>query len=172
MSLRYEQAETLLVAIGLYSVLSEYDPIFVGTLPIDVDIEGSDIDIICEARDLDELANLLTETYSDQPGFTVEKKKREGVYLVCRFSVMTFDIEIYAEDKPVKAQNAYRHMEAERKLLLIGGEGAREDIRRLKRNGLKTEPAFARFFRLEGDPYDAVLELADLSVSEILSRVG
>jgi len=172
MSLRYEQAETLLVAIGLYSVLSEYDPLFVGTLPIDIDIEGSDIDIICEARDLDELAKMLTESYSDQAGFMAEKKTRGQEYLVCRFSVMTFDIEIYAEDKPVKTQNAYLHMEAERKLLLIGGEGAKEDIRLLKRNGLKTEPAFARHFKLDGDPYEAVLELADLSVSEILSKVG
>ncbi|MCG8493296.1 MAG: DUF4269 domain-containing protein [Sneathiellales bacterium] len=172
MSLRYEQAETLLVAIGLYSELSEYDPLFVGTLPIDIDIEGSDIDIICEATDLDELARRLSDAYSDQTGFITEKRQRQGDYLVCRFSVMTFDIEIYAEDKPVKQQNAYLHMEAERKLLLIGGEGARGEIRRLKRNGLKTEPAFARYFKLEGDPYDTVLELADLSISEILSRVG
>ncbi len=172
MSVRYEQAETLLNAIGIYSVLSQYDPLFVGTLPIDVDIPGSDVDVICDVSDHAAFARLLTENYGDQPGFEVISPATENSYTVCRFSCVTFDIEIYGEDRPVREQNAWRHMEAERKLLLVGGEDARLAIRSLKRSGLKTEPAFAEHFGIGGNPYDALLEVADLNVSEILSRFG
>lgn len=172
MSVRYEQAETLLNAIGIYSVLSLYDPLFVGTLPIDVDIPGSDIDVICEVSDHTAFARRLVENYGDQPAFEVILPAEDKDYTVCRFSCLTFDIEIYGEDRPVRAQNAWRHMEAERKLLLVGGESARQAIRSLKRSGLKTEPAFAEHFGIDGDPYEALLEVADLSLSEILSRYG
>jgi hypothetical protein len=36
---------------------------------------------------------------------------------------------------------------------------AHREIRRLRRAGLKAEPAFARYFGLEGDPYEALLAL-------------
>lgn len=33
---------------------------------------------------------------------------------------------------------------------------------------MKTEPAFAHYFRLEGDPYERLYELADVSEEELL----
>ena len=38
------------------------------------------------------------------------------------------------------------------------GPAFKEQIRGLKRNGLKTEPAFAKLLGLNGDPYRAVLD--------------
>ncbi len=172
MSLRFEQAETLLNAIGVYSNLSEFDPTFVGTLPIDIDIVGSDVDVICDVPNPLQFVRLLQDCYGDQPGFTISSPDRSKGYVLCRFDCMDFEIEVFGQDKPVKEQNAYRHMEAERKLLVIGGETAREEIRRLKRCGMKTEPAFADYFKLSGDPYERLLDFTDMPLTEILSQIG
>jgi hypothetical protein len=63
-------------------------------------------------------------------------------------------------------------MVVEARLLVIGGEEARREIRRLKRCGLKTEPAFARYFQLAGDPFEVLLELSRLSEEELRDRVA
>jgi hypothetical protein len=62
-------------------------------------------------------------------------------------------------------------MVVEARLLSIGGEEARREIRYLKRCGLKTEPAFARYFRLAGDPFEVLLELSRLGEEELRDRV-
>jgi len=172
MSVRFEQAETLLNAIGIYTELAEYDPTFVGTLPIEMDIVGSDVDVICEVSKPLEFVRLVDRCYGDQPGFEISSPDRSKGYVVCRFDCMDFTIEIFGQDKPVKEQNAWRHMEAERKLLIIGGEQAREAIRSLKRGGMKTEPAFAQYFKLEGDPYERLLDFADMPLSQMMSELA
>ena len=53
-------------------------------------------------------------------------------------------------------------MVVEARLLELGGDPARQAIRRLKQSGLKTEPAFARYFQLEGDAYQVDLRLIDM----------
>lgn len=60
-------------------------------------------------------------------------------------------VEVFAQARPVRAQRARRHLVAERRLLEAAGEGGAEKIRRLKRRGVKTEPAFAEYFTLPGD---------------------
>ncbi|MFT6557741.1 DUF4269 domain-containing protein [Sneathiella sp.] len=172
MSLRYEQAETLLNAIGVYTILAEFDPLFTGTMPIDVDIETSDIDVICQVEDHPAFERLLRENYGDQENFFFSLAENAAGYSLCRFRCLSFDLEIYGQNIPVKKQNAWRHMEAERKLLVIGGEDAKVRIRTLKRSGLKTEPAFARYFALSGDPYQRLLDFSDMTVSQIMSALS
>lgn len=172
MSLRFEQAEALINAIGIYTELADYNPIFVGSMPIDIDIAASDVDVICDVSDHAEFARTLTSLYGDQPDFLVSPIGGGKNYTICRFSCVTFAIEIFGQNKPVKSQNAYIHMEVERKLLTIGGENARNKIRSLKRQGLQTEPAFAKYFKLEGDPYKRLLEFENMGLSEILTEIG
>jgi|GEM_PF-5273481 len=54
-------------------------------------------------------------------------------------------------------------MVVEGRLLAAAGEGAAEAIRRLKRRGIWTEPAFAEHFALPGDACDTLLDMADWS---------
>lgn len=35
----------------VFNILSQYNPVLVGTIPIDIDIASSDLDIICEVYD-------------------------------------------------------------------------------------------------------------------------
>lgn len=66
-------------------------------------------------------------------------------------------------------------MVAEARLLAAAGPGARRTVRRLKRRGLATEPAFARCFRLAGDPCEVLPDLADASpevVRDVAARAG
>jgi hypothetical protein len=157
---RQRQAYRALQTLGVFKVLRDYTPVLVGTIPLAIDLEESDLDIICEVHDLTTFAGLVTRAFGQQEGFRVKQKLINGLpSLVAHFTYAGFPIEIFGQPRPVTEQNAYRHMVVEARLLAIGGEGARREIRRLKRAGLKTEPAFARHFNLAGDPYEALLQL-------------
>ena len=74
-----------------------------------------------------------------------------------RFEGMVF--EVFGQPVPVRRQNGYRHMVVEEMLLRRKGEEFRHRIVARKRAGEKTELAFAAELSLEGDPYEALLEL-------------
>ncbi|MGL5579695.1 MAG: DUF4269 domain-containing protein, partial [Cetobacterium sp.] len=44
----------------------------------------------------------------------------------------------------------------------------RQKIIELKKDGMKTEPAFAFLLKLEGNPYDKILELENYSDYELI----
>ncbi len=58
-------------------------------------------------------------------------------------------------------QNAYKHMVVEDRILKRLGPVFRDNVRKLKSSGVKTEPAFARLLGLEGDPYQRLLDMHD-----------
>jgi hypothetical protein len=57
----------------------------------------------------------------------------------------------------VMEQVAYRHMVVEWNILAANDDNFRGEIIRLKKSGMKTEPAFAQLLQLDGDPYQALL---------------
>jgi hypothetical protein len=42
--------------MALFDILLAYDPVLAGTIPLDVDVPGSDLDIICCCADTDVFA--------------------------------------------------------------------------------------------------------------------
>jgi hypothetical protein len=62
-------------------------------------------------------------------------------------------------------------MVVEARLLRYGGEEVRRQIRVLKVQGLKTEPAFAAVFALPGDPYQALSQLAELPEEALIAHI-
>lgn len=156
---RQREAYRTLADLRLFERLAAFTPVLAGTIPLDIDLPGSDLDIICQAADLDHFAALVRAAYGDQPDFRVTRKEVGALpTVIARFTRATFPIELFAQDRPVQEQNAYRHMIAEARLLASAGPGAKEAIRALKAGGLKTEPAFAAYFNLPGDPYEALLK--------------
>lgn len=167
---RQRAAFDALKKLEVFDILRSYQPIVAGTIPIDVDIPGSDIDVICQACDLDQFGHLVEQSFRFLEGFQREQSK---AFFTASFRAHGFTLEIYAEDKQTTEQNAYRHMIAEDRLLRAAAPEAREEIRAQKKAGLKTEPAFAKVFQIEGDPYAELLKLADApeaTISEIARR--
>jgi hypothetical protein len=152
------KAYQILTAHKVLEKLTVYSPILVGTIPINIDIEGSDLDIICEISDQNVFINELKNLFGGENGFVItESLKFEAIK--ANFIINGFEIEIFGQNTPTTLQNAYRHMLIEHKLILEKGEEFRQEIISLKKQGYKTEPAFAKLLGLEGDAYEELLKL-------------
>jgi hypothetical protein len=47
-----------------------------------------------------------------------------------------------------------------------------DKVKLLKQNGIKTEPAFAQLLALQGDPYEAMLNLETYSDIELINLIS
>ena len=65
-----------------------------------------------------------------------------------------------------------RHYQIMKRLSDIGGVRFRENVRKLKRRGVKTEPAIASLLQLAGDPYDSVLQIENWSDQKIMQKLN
>lgn len=145
---------------GILAYLADFDARWVGTIPIDVDIPGSDVDIVCYAPNLDVLESRLSAWLQRFGAFSLARKIRYGhPILVVEFDFMGWPFQIYGSRVPVDAQRGWVHMVAEAYLLAQGGETLRRAVRALKLAGEKTEPAFVQVVGLAGDPYEVLYEL-------------
>lgn len=132
----------------------------VGTVPIGIDVSGSDLDVICEVDDFEEFAQVVERFYGQQPAFCLTHKKiRDRWCIVASFQGEHFPVELFGQAVPTQGQYAYRHMLVEHRLLEELGDAFRQQIVALKKAGYKTEPAFAKVLGLEGDPYEILLSL-------------
>ena len=139
--------------LDILGFLEEFQPVLVGTIPLDLAIPGSDLDILCEAADLRHFDSKVRKQYGQMPSFTSQRKFLQGVRTsIHRFLTPDFPIEVFGQPVPVVKQRAFRHLNIEARLLEMGGDTARNKILELKKSGMKTEPAFARVFGLEGHP--------------------
>jgi len=62
---RQKRAYEVLTRYHIFEKLKDYSPILAGTIPIEIDIEDSDLDIICEAKDFTEFEKSLSEMFSE-----------------------------------------------------------------------------------------------------------
>ncbi len=169
---RQRQAYTALHSLGLFERLADYSPFLAGTIPLEIDVYTSDLDILCQADDLAGFAAEVTRLFGNRRGFQVQIEQIRGTQTVlARFEHAGFPIEIFAQPVAVELQNGYRHLLVERRLLALGGEELREAIHRLKQDGAGTEPAFAGYLGLPGDPYQAVLDLEALDDEKLRALV-
>lgn len=156
---RQRAAYQTLVTHQILDKLQVYQPILTGTIPINIDIENSDLDIICYWIYKQEFSAILRRLFSSEQDFQIkEGKTAENEAVVCNFKIDDFEMEIFGQNIPSEQQNAYRHMLIEHQILLEKGEDFRLKVIELKRRGYKTEPAFAKLLDLTGDPYLALLK--------------
>lgn len=156
---RQQQAYSILSGDQVLLKLKRYDPILVGTVPIDIDIENSDLDIICYFSNKQEFIKTITDSFRNEKNFTIKEQENSGsLEITANFILEDFEIEIFGQKIPTKQQFAYRHMIVEHNLLKEYGENLRQQIIELKRQGHKTEPAFGIALGLNGDPYMELLK--------------
>ncbi|MTH16365.1 DUF4269 domain-containing protein [Flavobacterium sp. LC2016-01] len=143
----------------ILEVLAEFDSILVGTIPININIEHSDLDIICYWQNKSYFIEKITSLFKNNSDFKIREtilNQQESV--VGSFKLDDFEIEIFGQNLPTKNQNGYRHMIIEHQILESRDENFRQEIIKLKQNGLKTEPAFAKLLGLKNDPYSELLD--------------
>jgi len=160
------------VLARLFRDLAAYDPTLVGTFPLGLAIETSDIDIACCAPEPATFERVLRAALASIPTARFERVPADPEALVASFTHDDTSFEIFAQPTPVHAQAGFRHMIVEGRLLAIGGAALRERILAAKRAGTKTEPAFAHVLGLRGDPYAALLALEVASDAELRRLVS
>ena len=154
----------VLLETGILTELREFNPMLAGTVPIDIALPQSDLDIICEVYDMRPFRELVCRLYSCHDGFSI--KEYNNIF-IATFMQNDFMIEIFARPTPVKQQEAYRHMVVEYRLLKLLGESFRKEIIKTKSTGIKTEPAFCKVLDIKGDSYQALLELEKYSDDDL-----
>lgn len=151
------RAHEVLTKYKIFDILDYYSPILAGTIPIEIDIEESDLDIICEVKDKVEFEKFLIQAFKDFDLKIEILNINNEKSLVCNFKLEEFPIEIFGQNKPTTQQNAYLHMIAEYKILQEKGEEFKQKIIDLKKQRMKTEPAFGKLLHLE-NPYEDLLK--------------
>lgn len=155
---RQQSAYQTLVSHQIMEKLEGYNPILTGTIPINIDIESSDLDVICYWEDRGSFIETLTNLFATEKDFHLRECLIDSQEtIICNFKVDTFEIEVFGQNIPSESQNAYQHMLIEYQILRREGEHFRLKVIELKKNGYKTEPAFAKLLDLEGNPYHALL---------------
>lgn len=162
------RAHAVLVRHDLPGRLAPLDAVLAGTVPLDIQVPGSDLDILIAAPAepaaliprLDGMFGSLPDYHRRLADFI------DGPALVAGFTLDGWPVEIFAQALPVERQMAWRHMLVEARILALF-PAAKPAIRGLKAAGLKTEPAFATLFNLSGNPYQAVLTLENWSEMEL-----
>jgi len=158
--------------LDLKTVLIAYEPTLIGTPPLKIDIETSDIDIACTAENLTGFVSTVTTIYSEHTDFSTEYFQTRGESAArCNFKFGGWEIELFCQTIPIMEQWGVRHYKVEKRLLQLEPK-LRNHIIQLKRSGLKTEAAFARVLGLAGDPFEAVLELENWSDADLLDLLS
>lgn len=145
---------------NVLETLKKYNPILTGTIPIEIDLPESDLDIICECKNHKEFKSYLLNKFAGKKDFKVYTTTQNEIECtIAEFKTDNFLFEIFGQNIPTQNQNAYRHMIIENKILNAKGDEFKKKIKKLKANGIKTEPAFAQLLGLKGNPYTQLLKL-------------
>lgn len=165
---RQKAAYRAILSLEIFEILKNYQPILTGTIPIEVDLPNSDLDIICSAKDLDAFHNEVHRNFGKFNNFKIYQSIIHDVScVVANFKYFDFDFEIFCQSTQTKSQQAYLHMLVEYRLLSFAHPAAKKEIRNLKSIGLKTEPAFTKLFQLPGDPYLTLIDLVYASNDDL-----
>lgn len=161
---KQQKAHAVLVKHHIMEKLAAFDPILVGTIPICIDTDKSDLDIVCYFSDKETFRKQLEACFGNERNFEIQELDRfNAETILVGFKLDGFEFEIFGQNIPSTEQNGYKHMLIEHQILLQKGEVFRQEIIRLKEQGIKTEPAFAQLLQLEGDPYEALLGIGKKS---------
>jgi hypothetical protein len=156
---RQQNAYSAIMEINIFNELNTYDPVLCGTLPIGIDVEGSDLDIIMEVQEFDLFSGLLQTLYGNTDNFKIKRTTIRGKEVVkANFIFNNFEFELFGQTQPVHMQNAYIHMIIEHKLMQKIPH-LKEKVINLKKQGYKTEPAFCKVLGITGDPYIGLIKL-------------
>nr|WP_253251052.1 DUF4269 domain-containing protein [Flavobacterium sp. ACN6] len=88
----------LLTKYKVLENLSAFNPILVGTIPINIDIENSDLDIICYWKNKADFIEKIEQVFGKEKNFVIREtviNNQESV--VANFNIDFFEIEIFGQ---------------------------------------------------------------------------
>lgn len=157
--------------LGLMRKLRAFQPCVIGTPPLGIALESSDIDVACCAVDLAEFEQTAMAVFGEMDRFQMRRARlQEQDSVVVQFRACEWEIELFCQQIPTGQQWGVRHFLVEKRILTIEPKLI-ESVRQRKLAGQKTEPAFAEALGLSGEPYEAVLDLENLSDSELADLI-
>ncbi|WP_297588595.1 DUF4269 domain-containing protein [Roseibium sp.] len=153
--------------LDLLDRLADFDPVTIGTPPLGIATETSDIDVACFSENLERFRTFAVREFGDIEGFAARTSVHAGMQaIVVSFQSSGWEIELFCQALRTAEQWGVRHFRIEKRLMeiepLLGNE-----VLNLKRLGLKTEPAFAQILQLPGNPYEAMLDLENQTDEEL-----
>lgn len=154
------------------SSLAEFRGVLVSTVALGIYTSQSDLDLICEAHDLDYFSRRVREMYAGFSEFKEVKTPNPEQSRCYSFRCDDFEIEIFGSRVRLEDQFGYRHYLAMARLINIGGDVFRDKLQKAKLSGMKTEPAIASILGLEGDPYESVAGLVEMTEGELLNLIS
>ncbi|KQC00453.1 DUF4269 domain-containing protein [Pedobacter sp. Hv1] len=158
---RQQLAHHVLTKHAIFEKLIAFQPILTGTIPINIDIPSSDLDISCYWTNKEDFIAQVQKSFAAEEEYQLRETIINGEEtIIANFKIDGFEIELFGQRIPSKQQNAFRHLLIEQQILAEKGEEFRLEIINLKLQGYKTEPAFAHLLKLEGDPYLSLLTLS------------
>lgn len=140
----------------ILQVFANYNPLVVGTIPINIAIASSDVDILLQTDDLPTLQSLFDTRLSCYPDYQLSVISSDT--LVCNCTIENTPFEFYAANQSTDQQYGYLHMLKEYEILTSKGEDFRQQVVQLKQTGIKTEAAFCQLLGIEGNPYIELLK--------------
>lgn len=163
--------QIVLNELDLLARLARFEPTVIGTPPLEIDIESSDIDIACTAADFRQFESDVIAHFATAQGFVIEQLTIFPDPAVrAAFVSHDWEIELFCQTLPIKEQHGVRHFLIEKRLLAAEPQ-LRDKVLQGKRAGQKTEPAFASLLMLDGDPYEAMLALENYSDRELAQLI-
>jgi len=156
----------------IMKLLSSCRPLIAGSHPLNIAVSASDCDIIIEADEFTKTEKHLRDLFSGMPSFKFWRHSDKNVpAMIASFFVDEISFEIFCQQIQSVKQKAYKHFLAVERILKYAGPSFAELVLQERLRGTKTEAAFAKILRLEGNPFDEMSRLQYLSRTEILQHI-
>lgn len=140
--------------------ISLYDPLLVGSIPLELDTKESDVDLICCFTDQNSYMEYMDSSFSTFQGYKMETYDQYGEKTVTvSFLSSGISFEIFAQQIPGRQQMAYRLLLIKKHLLDTHGPKFKTEILKMQQLGMKSEEAICKLLDLKGNPYLALLNL-------------
>ena len=150
-----------LARTNILRVLKPWMPLLSGSILLELDLPGSDLDILLGASDIDvaaqEVRQTLRQHHISEHLSWQASQTRLGRCLTANLTADGLAVELFLSTVKPLDQNSHRHLLSEYCLLVRHGESLRTRVKSLKVDGFTTEEAFAKALNLKGDPYDLLL---------------
>ncbi|GAA0452242.1 DUF4269 domain-containing protein [Alkalibacillus silvisoli] len=154
---KQRQAFHAIQELNLLNDFTQYNPVVCGTIPLQIDIDSSDLDVILNVHDFDYFERKALNLYRDLSEFRIKRTmiKNQPVIKI-NFHYHEFEFELFGQNQPTHNQHAYLHMIIQAAILNERPK-LKDEVIILKQQGYKTEPAFCSVLNIEGDSYIGLL---------------